>query len=76
MKPGVSWTEGAKGIEMDTSMALGLWFFVSCLFGVFAGRLFRFSPVCDTAIDGYVMERCVTEWELPVQRLAIEAKSA
>ena len=60
---------------MDASMALGLWFLGSCLFGVFAGRLFRFSQARDTAIEGYVMERCVTEWELPAQRLAIEAKS-
>jgi hypothetical protein len=76
MKPGVSWTEGGKRAEMGTLMARGLWFLGSSLFGVFAGSLFRFSQACDTAIEGYVMERCVMESELPVQCLAIEAKPA
>jgi hypothetical protein len=43
---------------MHTLMAPGMWFLGSCFFGVFAGRLSRFSQAYDTAIEGYVMERC------------------
>ena len=36
---------------MHTLMVPSLWFLGSCLFGVFAGRLSRFSQACDRVIE-------------------------